>query len=293
MTRRALAILALLACSPALAQEPLPPGLHGVDKLEALVQRVSQVQAGLKTLSADFELRRTSRLLAQPSVSRGKFYFAAPDSVRWDYTSPRPMTVLLAGGVAITYRPLEKRAESIKVGRAQRRVFHFLSATEPLDKLMGYFSFTFRRDRNRPPFVAAGPRRLHRARRRQHGVLVLGDRGEQAARTRHLQPVAASRRSHRPAQAGKRRVRGTGDRAQRDRGSGSGETWSVRQSRADGKPWMEVPAFASSSFPRKRESSRGLTNVRTWIPAFAGMTNQGIQRRGPWSVVRERLKAWW
>lgn len=144
MTRRALAILALLACSPALAQEPLPPGLHGVDKLEALVQRVSQVQAGLKTLSADFELRRTSRLLAQPSVSRGKFYFAAPDSVRWDYTSPRPMTVLLAGGVAITYRPLEKRAESIKVGRAQRRVFHFLSATEPLDKLMGYFSFTFR-----------------------------------------------------------------------------------------------------------------------------------------------------
>lgn len=144
MTRRALAILALLACSPALAQEPLPPGLHGADKLEALVQRVSQVQASLKTLSADFVQRRTSRLLAEPSVSRGKFYFQAPDSVRWDYTSPRPMTVLLAGGVAITYRPLEKRAERIEVGRAQRRVFRFLSAAEPLDKLMGYFTFTFR-----------------------------------------------------------------------------------------------------------------------------------------------------
>ncbi len=145
MTRPSLAALALLlACSPALAQEPLPPGIRGADKLAALVQRVSQVQASLKTLSADFEQRRTSRLLAEPSVSHGKFYFEAPDSVRWEYTSPRPMTVLLAGGVAITYRPLEKRAERIEVGRAQRRVFRFLSAAEPLDKLMGYFSFTFR-----------------------------------------------------------------------------------------------------------------------------------------------------
>jgi outer membrane lipoprotein carrier protein len=144
MTRRTLATLALLACSPALAQEPLPPGLRGADKLAALVQRVSQVQASLKTLTADFEQRRTSRLLAEPSVSHGKFYFEAPDTVRWDYTSPRPMTVLLAGGVATTYRPLEKRAERIEVGRAQRRVFRFLSAAEPLEKLMGYFSFTFR-----------------------------------------------------------------------------------------------------------------------------------------------------
>ncbi len=144
--RRAIATLALtlLACPAALAQEPLPPGLHGADKLEALVRRVSQVQASLKTLRADFEQRRTSRLLAQPSVSRGRFYFEAPDSVRWDYTSPRPMTVLLTGGVATTYRPLEKRAERIEVGRAQRRVFRFISAAEPLDKLMAYFSFTFR-----------------------------------------------------------------------------------------------------------------------------------------------------
>ena len=143
MTWRAIAALALLACSPALAQEPLPPGLHGLDKLDALVRRVSQVQASIKTLSADFVQRRTSRLLAEPSVSRGKLYFAAPDNVRWEYTSPQPMTVLLAGGVAITYRPLEKRAERVEVGRAQRRVFHFISAAEPLDKLMGYFKFTF------------------------------------------------------------------------------------------------------------------------------------------------------
>jgi outer membrane lipoprotein carrier protein len=144
MTRRALVALCTLVCSHALAQEPLPPGLKGAEKLAALVQRVSQVQASMASLSANFELRRTSHLLAAPSVSRGRFYFKAPDSVRWEYETPRPMTVLISGGVAITYRPAEKRAERVEVGRAQRRIFRFISAAEPLEKHKQYFSFTFR-----------------------------------------------------------------------------------------------------------------------------------------------------
>lgn len=144
MIRRSLALAACLACAPALAQEPLPPGLHGADKLAALVQRVSQIQASLNTLTATFEQRRTSRLLAEPSVSHGKFYFKAPDSIRWEYETPRPMTVLLTGGVALTYRPAEKRAQRVEVGRAQRRIFRFMSTAEPLEKLRQYFTFTFR-----------------------------------------------------------------------------------------------------------------------------------------------------
>ena len=144
MTRRVLATAGLLVCPLALAQEPIPPGLHGAEKLAALVQRVSQVQTSATTLTADFEQRKTSRLLVEPSVSRGKFNFKAPDSVRWDYAEPRQMTVLLTGGVAITYRPAEKRAERVEVGRAQRRVLRFVSAAEPLEKLREYFTFTLR-----------------------------------------------------------------------------------------------------------------------------------------------------
>jgi outer membrane lipoprotein carrier protein len=143
MTRRVPLALSMLVCSQALAQEPLPPGLRGVEKLAALVRRVSQVQTSLATLNADFEQTRTSHLLAAPSVSHGRFYFRAPDSVRWEYDAPREMIVLITGGVAITYRPAEKRAERIEVGRAQRRVFRFISATEPLDKLMQHFTFVF------------------------------------------------------------------------------------------------------------------------------------------------------
>jgi outer membrane lipoprotein carrier protein len=143
MTRQALTALSLLVCSHALGQEPLPPGIHGASKLAALIQRVSQVQAGLATLSADFEQLRTSHLLAVPSHSHGRFFFRTPDNVRWDYDAPREMTVLITGGVAITYRPAERRAERIEVGRTQRRILRFISASEPLEKLKQYFSFTF------------------------------------------------------------------------------------------------------------------------------------------------------
>jgi outer membrane lipoprotein-sorting protein len=104
---------------------------------------VSQVQASVKTLTADFEQVKTSHLLAQPSHSSGRFYYRAPDSVRWEYTAPHEMTVLITGGVALTYRPAEKRAERIEVGRAQHRVLRFMSAAEPLEKLTAYFTFTF------------------------------------------------------------------------------------------------------------------------------------------------------
>jgi outer membrane lipoprotein carrier protein len=144
MMRRVAAALLLSVPVPLLAQDALPSNLHGADKLAALVERVSQIQATITTLTASFEQTKTSHLLVAPSVSRGKFYYLAPDKLRWEYESPRLMTVLLAGGMATTYRPAEKRAERVEVGRMQRRIFRFLSAAEPLEKLKGNFDFTFR-----------------------------------------------------------------------------------------------------------------------------------------------------
>lgn len=144
MWRRPVSVCLLLLATPAFGQDPLPVTVRGAEKLAAIVQRVSQAQAGTKTLQARFEQKRTSRLLAEPSLSRGRFYFNAPDQVRWEYEPPQQMSVLLTGGVALTYRPAEKRAERIEVGRRQRKVFRFLGAAEPLDELKHYFAFTLR-----------------------------------------------------------------------------------------------------------------------------------------------------
>ena len=136
--------LTMVLAGAAAAQDPLPPELKGGEKLAAILQRVSEAQLGTTTLEAAFEQRRDSRLLAEPSVMTGRFYFRAPDHVRWEYTSPRLMTVLINEGVAITYRPAEKRAERVEVGRVQRRIFRLMGAAEPLDALRQYFSFTLR-----------------------------------------------------------------------------------------------------------------------------------------------------
>lgn len=136
--------LFVLAALPAWAQDPVPPELKGTDKVAAVLERVAQAQARVQTITAGFEQVRESRLLAAPSRSRGLFYYRSPDFVRWEYQTPRPMAVVIAHGVALTYRPEEKRAERVEIGRMQRRVFRFLGAAEPLDTLKRYFSFTFR-----------------------------------------------------------------------------------------------------------------------------------------------------
>jgi len=146
MPRRPLTVLALLVSAlSASAQEPAPlSSLSGAEKLTAVLERVSAAQTGLESITARFVQRKESRLLAEPSLSRGVFYFKAPDRVRWEYDPPRSMVVVLSGGVALTYRAAERRAERIEIGRMQRRVFGFLTATEPLDQLTRYFAVTLR-----------------------------------------------------------------------------------------------------------------------------------------------------
>ena len=143
--RGPLAAIALFAAvSPLHAQDPLPPSLRGAEKLNALVARVSEAQRGTTTLSARFEQHRESHLLAEPAVAHGRFYYRAPDLVRWEYDVPRPMTVLVTGGTVVTYRPEERRAERVEVGRVQRRFLRFFSATQPLSDLREHFDFTLR-----------------------------------------------------------------------------------------------------------------------------------------------------
>lgn len=113
-----------------------------MDKLDALVNRVSEAQRSAATLSARFEQYRESHVLAAPAVSSGRFYLRAPETILWEYETPRAMSVLIADGSLITYRPDEGRAERVAVGRAQRRFMRFFSATQPLAELREHFDFT-------------------------------------------------------------------------------------------------------------------------------------------------------
>ncbi|MEO8274639.1 MAG: outer membrane lipoprotein carrier protein LolA [Thermoanaerobaculia bacterium] len=123
--------------------DPQAPGLTLAQRSEALVDRIRFEQKRLRTLEADFVQYRVSEFLAAPEESRGTFSYSAPDLVRWDYTSPKPVSLVIREDEMVTwYRDLGK-AERVKVGRASSQVFRYLNASGSLDTLMKYFAVTF------------------------------------------------------------------------------------------------------------------------------------------------------
>ena len=140
-------LLALLLAVPALAAgksdappDPMAAGLTGPQRLTALVDRVRYEQKQLKTMQANFTQQQESSMLASPEASKGVFSYAAPDKVRWEYTSPNPITVVIAGDEMTTWYRTLKRAETLKVGRYSSQVFKYLGASGSLQTLLEYFT---------------------------------------------------------------------------------------------------------------------------------------------------------
>lgn len=124
--------------------DPSAPGLAARDRLEALVERVRYEQKGLRTLEARFVQRQESSMLLAPEESIGTFSYSAPDRVRWEYTSPNPISVVIDGEEMTTwYRDLD-RAETLEIGRYSAQVFKYLGASGSLETLLDYFTVTAR-----------------------------------------------------------------------------------------------------------------------------------------------------
>ena len=63
-------------------------------------QTRSGSKVDIKTISADFVQTKKLKILTRPLVSKGRFFFSAPDSIRWEYLSPVKSVLLMhKGGV--------------------------------------------------------------------------------------------------------------------------------------------------------------------------------------------------
>lgn len=154
--RPLLATLLILLSLPGLAAaqdgaempDPEAEGLSASERLEALIERIKAEQAALDTMEADFVQRKESELLLEPETSEGHFWFRAPDSVRWDFTSPADTVVVIdAGEMTTWYRDLG-RAERVDIGQQADRVMEYLSASNSLETLQRYFTVRVRFPQN-------------------------------------------------------------------------------------------------------------------------------------------------
>ncbi len=141
-----LVLMAAVLVAPAAARtSPVPPdptaaGLAGKDRLEALIERVKFEQKRVRTLEADFVQRKQSEFLARLEESRGVFSYAAPESVRWEYRSPTPISLVIHGEEMLTWYHDLGRAERMRVGRYSSMIFRYLNASGSLESLLQYFT---------------------------------------------------------------------------------------------------------------------------------------------------------
>ena len=63
-------------------------------QLDALTKAVISAHQQLKTLSASFTQEKSSALFSEKVVQKGKFNYQAPSKLRWEYTSPKTITLL-------------------------------------------------------------------------------------------------------------------------------------------------------------------------------------------------------
>jgi outer membrane lipoprotein carrier protein len=127
-----------------------PPG--DAAAVHELVARIASRQREVQRLSARFVQERESALLLEPESSSGRFWYRAPDRVRWEYDSPRRMVVLFDGRTLSTYLPGDRTLERVRVPSRQRKYLEFLVGTRPLDELLGQFRIAVRDPGGSAPF---------------------------------------------------------------------------------------------------------------------------------------------
>lgn len=119
--------------------DPRSPNLAPKDRLSTLIERVKIEQAKVRTLEASFTQHQESEFLLAPEESKGLFSYQAPDLVRWEYRTPKPITLLIDGKSMSTWYHDLARVEEMRIGRYSEKVLKYLGASGSLETLLEYF----------------------------------------------------------------------------------------------------------------------------------------------------------
>lgn len=87
----------LIFCGQMFAQSASDTEVIG-EKKTALVSGIEKSHKQLKTLSAQFTQEKTSSLLSEKVVQKGKLSYRSPKQLRWEYTYPKAMAVIFSNG---------------------------------------------------------------------------------------------------------------------------------------------------------------------------------------------------
>ena len=107
-------------------------------------ERLRRDSSRISTISADFVQKKFMKILSKPLVSEGKFYYMAPDSIRWEYSKPIKSVVVSDKGNTKRYIASGGKMVEDKTGGAQAMKI-------VLDEVAGWMSGKFT---SNPSFAA-------------------------------------------------------------------------------------------------------------------------------------------
>ena len=82
-------------------------------------EQLRKDSANIKTIQSRFVQKKFMKILAKPLISEGRFYYAAPDSFRWEYLKPLRSAVITYKGDTRRYILSSGRMIEDKAGGMQ------------------------------------------------------------------------------------------------------------------------------------------------------------------------------
>ena len=64
---------------------------------QEVINQLTQAATSMQTMQCRFVQEKTSSMLAEPSVAQGTMHYAAPDRMRWEYTTPYAFALVVNG----------------------------------------------------------------------------------------------------------------------------------------------------------------------------------------------------
>ncbi len=157
------ALLLALALAPALLAQTPAPGLREV------VERFDAAQAKVNTAQAPFTLTLRRALLRTPTVTKGTLYLQGSDFVHFAFAPPEDLVLHLTPKTLVSYSPVAKEAEFLKIGMFRNADRKFLGLGQKLSYLSDYFTIALGDSREvaGTVFLALQPRTVGMKKRMQ------------------------------------------------------------------------------------------------------------------------------
>lgn len=129
---------AVALCFLALSAAPVVSAAE----LAEVLERFDEVQASIRTLSAEFTETTRNPMLKDPILSEGRFFMTKPDSIRWEYTAPEEMRFVIADDQYTGYFPAQQRAERRSIKRWSEHLFRFFGLGQGSAELSKFYEIT-------------------------------------------------------------------------------------------------------------------------------------------------------